>query len=138
MMSRNQVECCQDEKMRLLVEILKCVKRHRSCDGATFIDLETNFERHGYHYKGVFSCTMPGSKQRILYWDGWKAEAFYMIGLLIEEGLIEKKWITPLAYMGKTLKQLPIIYNLKDLKQDGWIPILFVITPKGDECLRNL
>ncbi|MEG0376901.1 MAG: hypothetical protein RR614_00325 [Eubacterium sp.] len=122
----------------MLYEMLACIKRHDSDGGSTFVDLEENFERHGIDYKGAFCCAMKESKEpgKVYFWEGWSAEVFYLLGLLSQEGLIEKHCVNKIFYetQGRGMA-LPVIKNLNDMKTTGWMPIVFKMTPLGKATL---
>lgn len=111
-------------------EVFKCIKRYDSNGGATFTDLEQNFARHGYDYKGDASLAMAGDFENPIYlWAGWTKEAFAVLDELTEEGQITQTPIDPLAYYydGKSLN-LPVIHPTQPLQSGGWLPVSFSTT----------
>lgn len=120
-------------------ELLKCIHRYHSNGGATFTNMERNFDRYGYNYQGDCSLVFEavGGGQPVYFWSGWNKETFEALAQLVEEGRIQRRYTGPLPYYyeGRALS-LPVIHDIDGIAAGGWLPIGFTITPAGEAELE--
>lgn len=120
-------------------ELLKCIHRYHSNGGATFTDMERNFDRYGYDYHGDCSLVFEAvlGCQPVYFWSGWNKEAFEALAQLVEEGRVERRYTGPLPYYyeGRGLT-LPVIHDIDGIAGGRWLPISFTITSAGEAELE--
>jgi len=102
-------------------------------DSASYAEVEWLFQQNGYDYQGnIVACSELC--EHVVFWDGWKQEAFDLMKELLHEGKVHREPAHPLRYLvdGASMK-IPIVKRGIQYKTDHWAPAVFV---KGPELER--
>lgn len=100
-------------------------------DSASYVELQWLFEQNGYEYKGdLMSCS--NVCEHVVFWAGWKAEAYDLLTELLHEGVVHREPAHPLRYlMDGAALALPKVQRTVQYKTDHWAPVVFVRGPEG-------
>lgn len=110
------------KKKEMKKKVLEYINREGS---VSYAELEWFFEQNHYDYKGDVA-TASEKCIHVIFWSGWKREAFDMMGELIQEGKIHREPTSFLTYLldGAT-QDLPMVKCNKQYKTDHWLPTVF-------------
>lgn len=117
-------ELKKDMKEKIKTIISDYVKQN---DYVTYPEIERLFEKNGYDYAGKLVHTKDNG-YNIIFWAGWKEEAFKILSELEKAGKIYMHPSSTLHYLitGKCLT-FPVVTQIrpKRYKKDHWLPICF-------------
>ena len=119
------------KKDEMKTKILEYIEQN---DHVSYAELEWLFEQNDYDYKGNLDA-LSEKCEHVVFWTGWKKEAYDMLGELISEGKVHRKPTPLFTYLidGKTLL-LPQVRRGTQYKTDHWLPAVFC---KGPERQRD-
>ena len=94
-------------------------------DYVTYAQIERLFKENGYDYKGE-STLANNDYPNIIFWCGWKEEAYLLLRELENEKLIYKHQSSFLCYLidGKSLT-FPIVKSIRQYKKEHWLPVCY-------------
>lgn len=118
------------KKEEMKAELLKYICKNNS---VSYAELQWLFEQKDYAYKGeLMSCS--DQCEHVIFWSGWSAEAFDIVGELLRDGLVHREPTHFLVYMidGGSLG-LPLVKKAVQYKTDHWLPVVFMSGPDREQ-----
>lgn len=122
------------KKEEMKTEVLGYICKN---DSVSYVELQRLFEEMGYEYEGeLMSCS--GQCEHVVFWSGWSAETFDIVGELLHDGLIHLEPASFLVYVidGGALA-LPLVKKAAPYKTDHWLPVVFVKGPDKEAEKRK-
>lgn len=103
---------------------------------ASYAEVEWLFQQNGYDYRGdVMACSEQC--EHVVFWDGWKHEAFEIMTELLRESVVHREPAHPLRYLvDGAAMTIPIVKRGIQYKTDHWAPAVFVKGPDREQWAK--